>query len=141
MPCCKPAKLAAVLGLLAMALAACSPPRALEAARVLGDVAAGSGPSALKDSVPPPTRTSLSDPDGRQPLGDLYWPGEDAAAVLVLVPGAAQRGKDDPRLTAFANTLARARFAVLVPEIGNLRTQRLSAEDARPIGAAIRYLA
>jgi len=41
---------------------------------------------------------------------------------------------------AFATTFARARFAVLVPEIPNLRTQRLGPEDAQPIGAAIRYL-
>src|SRR5690606_33466513 len=36
---------------------------------------------------------------------------------------------------------ARARFAVLVPEIPNLRTQRLSPDDARPVAAAIRHLA
>lgn len=138
MPRCDP--VAGVLGVLAIALAACSPPRGLEAARVLGDIAAGSGPSALKDRVPAPTRTSLADPESAQLLGDLYWPGEDAAAVLVLVPGAVKDGKDDPRLIAFANTLARARFVVMVPEIPSLRTQRLSAEDARPIGTAIRYL-
>jgi pimeloyl-ACP methyl ester carboxylesterase len=129
-----------VLGVLAIALAGCSPPRGLEAARVLGDIAAGSRPSALKASAPAPTRTSLADPENAQLLGDLYWPGEDAAAVLVLVPGAVEDGKDDPRLIAFANTLARARFVVMVPEIPNLRTQRLSPEDARPIGTAIRYL-
>ena len=62
-------------------------------------------------------------------------------AGLILVPGAVEQGKDDPRLVAFAQTFARARFAVLVPEIPNLRTQRLSPEDARPVAATIRYLA
>ncbi|HYZ26917.1 MAG TPA: hypothetical protein VE597_08405 [Geminicoccaceae bacterium] len=123
-----------------MALAACSPPRALEAARVLTDIAAGSGPSALKENTPEPSRTPISNPGAAAPLGDLYWPGEDAAAALVLVPGAVKDGKDDPRMVAFANTFARARFAVLVPEIPNLRTRQLSPEDAGPIGAAIRYL-
>jgi hypothetical protein len=131
--------MAGLIGL-ALALAACSPPRALEAARVLADVAAGSGPSALKANTPKPTRRSIPSADAEPLLGDLYWPGEDAAAVLVLVPGAVERGKDDPRLVAFANTFARARFAVLVPEIPNLRIQHLGPEDAQPIGAAIRYL-
>jgi hypothetical protein len=129
-----------VLVLVALGLAACSPPRALESARVLADVAVGSGPSALKANTPEPERRSIPGPAGQSVLGDLYWPGEDAAAALVLVPGAVARGKDDPRLVAFANTFARARFAVLVPEIPNLRTQHLGPEDVQPIGAAIRYL-
>ena len=137
---CRAALAAGVFVLLALGLAACSPPRALEAARVLADIAAGSGPSALKAKH---ARTGAQRDcrcRGEPLLGDLYWPGEAAAAVLVLVPGAVEQGKDDPRLVAFANTFARARFAVLVPEIPNLRSQRLSPEDAQPIGAAIRYL-
>jgi hypothetical protein len=124
----------------ALALAACSPPRALEAAKMLGDIAGGTGPSALKRGTPAPVRTTIAGAEDDQPLGDLYWPGEAAAAALVLVPGAVQQGRDDPRVVAFATTFARARFAVLVPEIPNLRTQHLSPEDAAPIGAAIRYL-
>jgi hypothetical protein len=137
---CRAAQAAGVVVLVALGLAACSPPRALESARVLADVAAGSGPSALKANTPEPERRSIPGPAGQSVLGDLYWPGEDAAAALVLVPGAVARGKDDPRLVAFANTFARARFAVLVPEIPNLRTQHLGPEDVQPIGAAIRYL-
>jgi pimeloyl-ACP methyl ester carboxylesterase len=131
---------AAAIGLALATLAACSPPRALEAARVLADVAAGSGPSALKRATPEPDRLPVAGAGAAASAGDLYWPGDEAAAALVLVPGAVEQGKDDPRLVAFATTLARARFAVLVPEIPNLRTQRLSPEDARPIGAAIRHL-
>jgi len=135
------APVAGVVALLGLAsLPACSPPRALEAARVLADVAAGTEPSALKARTPEPERRSIPGAEADAPVGDLYWPGEDAAAVLVLVPGAVQQGKDDPRLVAFATTFARARFAVLVPEIPNLRTRHLGPEDAQPIGAAIRYL-
>ena len=130
-----------LLALLALALVACSPPRALEAARVLAAIAAGSGPSALEPRTPEPEHSALPGRAAQPSPGDLYWPGEAAAAVLVLVPGAVEAGKDDPRLVAFAETLARARFAVLVPEIPGLRSQRLSPEDARPIGAAIRLLA
>jgi hypothetical protein len=108
---------------------------------VLADVAAGDQPSRLKASTPEPRRWTVAGPGAGPLLGDLYWPGERALAALVLVPGAVAQGKDDPRLVAFARTFARARFAVLVPEIPNLRTQRLSPEDARPVAAAISYLA
>ena len=130
-----------MLVLLALALTACSPLRALEAVRVLGDIAAGDQPSRLKAGTPEPRRRVLPRSDSPHVLGDLYWPGEPAAAALVLVPGAVEQGKDDPRLVAFATTFARARFAVLVPEIPNLRTQQLSAEDAEPIALAIEHLA
>jgi pimeloyl-ACP methyl ester carboxylesterase len=135
--CCRRAGVAvAVL----LTLTGCSPSRVIEAARVLADVAAGNGPSGLKAAAPAPRRIPLA---GREPggtLGDLYWPANEAAAALVLVPGAVEQGKDDPRLLAFANTFARAGFAVLVPEMPGLRSQRFSAEDALPVGAAIRFL-
>lgn len=72
-------------------------------------------------------------------VGDLYWP-EQAKAALVLVPGLVPEGKDDPRLVALAQTLARARFAVLVPDIAGLRAQKVSPEDAHAIAAAINRL-
>jgi hypothetical protein len=124
-----------------LGLGACSPPRALEAMRVLGDVAAGEEPSRLKAGTPEPRRWALAASGAGDAQADLYWPGDRATAALVLVPGAARLGKDDPRLVAFAHTLARARFAVLVPDIANLRTQRLSPDDARAIAAAIHYFA
>lgn len=71
--------------------------------------------------------------------GDLYWPAA-AEAALVLVPGVVPEGKDDPRLVDLAQTLVRARFAVLVPDIANLRAQKVSPEDARAIAAAIVWL-
>jgi pimeloyl-ACP methyl ester carboxylesterase len=73
-------------------------------------------------------------------VGDLYWP-DGAKAALVLVPGVVPEGKDDPRLVALAQTLVRARFAVLVPDIANLRAQQVSPDDARAIAAAIAWLA
>ncbi|HYB10744.1 MAG TPA: hypothetical protein VEJ16_13830, partial [Alphaproteobacteria bacterium] len=54
--------------------------------------------------------------NGRRYTGDLY--GNDGArAALLLVPGAAETGKDDPRLIAFARGLADHRFLVLVPNL------------------------
>jgi len=79
--------------------------------------------------------------NGRPCRGDLYVPGDGPLGALVLIPGAAPEGKDDPRLVAFALTLARARFAVLVPELAGMRSQRLGAEDIGAVADAVTCLA
>ena len=58
----------------------------------------------------------------------------------MLVPGAAERGKDDPRLIALATSLARARFLVLVPDIESLRALTIGPEDTGRIADALRHL-
>ncbi len=132
----------AVLGLVVAGVGGCAPWRAIEAAEVLGDIAAGPGPSRLKRITPRPRMVPVAyEVAGRQRRGDLYRPGESARAALVLVPGIARAGKDDPRLVALANTLARARFTVLVPDIENLRALRVGPADAVAIADAIDYLA
>ena len=134
-------RLAAALLLALFALAACSPARTLEAWRLLGDVAAGAGPSTLKEITPAPARAAVAYAvAGRAYAGDLYRPGEAARAALVLVPGAAARGKDDPRLIALATSLARARFVVLVPDIESLRALTIGPEDVVRIADALRHL-
>ncbi|MCH8197168.1 MAG: alpha/beta hydrolase [Proteobacteria bacterium] len=132
----------AVLGLVGAGVGGCAPWRAIEAAEVLGDIAAGPGPSRLKRITPRPRMVAVAyEVAGRQRRGDLYRPGESTRAALVLVPGIARAGKDDPRLVALANTLARARFTVLVPDIENLRALRVGPADAVAIADAIDYLA
>jgi pimeloyl-ACP methyl ester carboxylesterase len=116
--------------------AACSPSRGIEAARVLADL---SSPDATPEAGITPTAVAFP-PGSGVAGGDLYWRA-DATAALVLVPGVVPEGKDDPRLVDFAQTLVRARFAVLVPDIANLRAQRVSPADARAIAAAITWLA
>jgi len=59
----------------------------------------------------------------------------------VLVPGVQAEGIDEPRLVALAKTLARARFAVLVPEIPGMRRLTVHASDVRVIADACRWLA
>lgn len=121
----------------------CSSTRLGEAARLLADIEAGGGPSALKEATSPPERRPVRfETAGRSYSGDLYMPGggEAALAAMVLVPGVAPTGKDDPRLVAFATTFARARFRVLVPDIQNLRALRVRPEDARAIADASAWL-
>ena len=125
----------------ALALQACAPGRALEAKRLLEDVAAGDGPSALKETTPAPSRTLVHfTVEGRARSGDLYRPAEPPLAALVLVPGVTPAGKDDRRLVALATSLARVRFTVLVPEIPNLRELQVRPDDAAVIADAVRAL-
>ncbi len=127
---------------LAISVAACSPGRAIESTFVLSDMAAGTGSSYLKRSTPEPERRPIAYlVEGRHRSGDLYSPGEQSTASVVVVPGVTPDGKDDPRLVAFATTLARARFEVLVPEIGSLRALKVSSADAQDVADAVRRLA
>lgn len=119
---------------------ACVLPSA-EAILVLQDLSVGDRPSRLKGMTPAPTRRTISyEVDGRNYWGDLYMPGVAPGAGLVVIPGAARTGKDDPRLVAFATTLSRARFAVLVPDMEGVRHLRVRPEDAQQVGDAFRYL-
>jgi dienelactone hydrolase len=123
-------------------LAACSPQRATEAVTLLEDIAAAGAPTpGQKPEGEDVARRSLRYRTAETwRRADLYEAAEPSEAALVLVPGAARGGKDDPRFRAFAGALARAGFLVLAPEIENLRELKVTPEDSRPIGDAIRYL-
>lgn len=107
----------------------------------LEDLAVGHEKSRLKSQTPEPKRLSIDyEIKSFQYQADLYIPQESALASIVLIPGVAAQGKDDLRLVAFATTLARSRFMVLVPEISNLRELKIRAEDSRTIIDAFTYL-
>ncbi|MDO9244833.1 MAG: hypothetical protein Q7U32_13630 [Rhodocyclaceae bacterium] len=134
-------------------LAGCAPVRHYEAALVLQDIAAVQGASRLKQTTAAPLRQSIAyTVDGRERRGDLYLPAKLPAklpvnlpanirAAIVAVPGAVPLGKDDPRLVAFATTLARAGFAVLAPDLAGFRELSVRPADTREIADAFSYLA
>jgi len=141
---------------LLIALTGCAPARHYEAALVLQDFAAGKADSRLKRTTPEPLRKNLTyTVAGRVHHADLYLPaalegcgvpGQVPAshcprAALVAVPGAVPMSKDDPRLVAFATTLARAGFAVLAPDIEGYRELRIRPANAREIADAFAYVA
>jgi len=111
--------------------------RAQEAAALLSDIAAGEGPSQLKRDTPAPERRPIVYSGG---FGDLYVSPEGTVAALVLVPGLARTGKDDPRLVAFATSLARVRFAVLVPDVESLRALKVRPADIDTVADAALWL-
>jgi hypothetical protein len=109
----------------------CAPSRLIASARVLRDI------RSRIDAGPDVHRAAVSfRPRGVPRTGDLYRAGKPVAG-LVLAPGAAQLGKDDPRLVAFAQALARARFEVLIPDLPGLRNLRVNADDAGIIADAL----
>jgi dienelactone hydrolase len=111
-------------------LAAC----ASEPARLLSDIESGTGPSALKATTPAPTRIGHPVPGT---LADLYRPADAARARVVVVPGLADAGRRDPRLVAFAESLARVGFLVLVPDLPAASRGSADAADAEAVAAAV----
>ena len=124
-------------------LAACTPrvPGDSDAALALEDIAAGFGGSRLKDQTPRPERHTIDfNVEGRTYQGDLYLSSQETRAGIVLVPGVVPRGKDDGRIVALAQTLARLQFAVLVPDLHGPRHYRVRAHDVREVADAVRHL-
>lgn len=107
-----------------------------EAARLLADIEAGPAPSALKRETPAPVLEPWPVPGT---AADLWrpGPGAEARARLVLVPGLSEAGRRDARLVPLAQSLARAGFVVLVPDLPAARRLAVSASDAEAIAAAI----
>lgn len=118
----------------------CAAERGVEALKLLNDIANGTRPAASDGGVT--VRGVAYDAAIGDDDADLYLPAAapPADAALVLVPGLAPRGKDDPRLVALAGALARARIAVLVPEIASLRGLRAGPENVHDIAEALRFL-
>ena len=124
-------------------LSGCSLPRAYESALVLADAVAGEAPSRLKTRTPEPKRVAITYAiENRDRRADLYTPATGAPrAGIVLVPGVVPEGKDNPELAAFARTLARVGFAVLVPDMPGFARLRIHPDDTDLVADAFRYLA
>jgi pimeloyl-ACP methyl ester carboxylesterase len=106
----------------------------LDAARVL---------AALVDGTSAPGERTTVDYQvaGRPHQGDLYPATGTARVGLVVIPGAAELGKDDQRLVRFAATLAEAGFTVLVPDIASQKALQVGPENVTDVADAIDWLA
>jgi len=113
-----------------------------DAALALEDISAGYESSRLKRRTPAPERRPVEyEIAERRYHGDTYVSPEGTLAGIMLVPGVVAKGKDDPRLVALAQTLARMRFAVFVPDMKGLRQLRVRVSDVREVADGFRYLA
>lgn len=132
----RPAPLTLGILALAFALGACAPlGDAVDAFGLLRDLRAASAePVAVSDR-----REVTWTHRGEVLAADLYRPREPLAA-LVLMPGLGRDGRRDARVVAFARALARAQFAVMVPDVPNFQAQRVSADDGALVADAVRDL-
>jgi dienelactone hydrolase len=74
--------------------------------------------------------------------GRLYWPGDEPQAPgIVLVHGVHFKGIDEPRLRAFALTIAASGVAVLTPEVRELCDYRIDVASVEAIASAAHVLA
>ena len=111
-----------------------------EAGLVLEDLITSD--SRLRKRTPEPAfRTFSTSVDGAQLRGDLYLPAGSVRAGIVLVPGLAVAGRNDPRLVALARTLARVDFMVLIPDVPGFRAYRMGSDDVQVLVAALQALA
>ena len=111
-----------------------------EAVLLLADVVGQPLPAWL-DLRPQATRRLVTYERGTRTYNaDFYIPDADVQAGIVFVAGAAEHGKDDPRVIAFSASLARSRFAVLVPDVVALRELRLLPETEQDIADALDWL-
>lgn len=134
----------------ALALLGCGPANPLQqiaclpngdALMLVDDMVATAENTRLKAITAEPVRTTVPYVvDGRAHEGDLYLSGTPQAG-MVLVPGASTAGKDDVRVVAMAKSLSRSRFAVLVPDLPNVKALRVQPSDARRLADALSYLA
>jgi pimeloyl-ACP methyl ester carboxylesterase len=92
---------------------------------------------AIGRGVPRPFAAEVTrhDVDLEGVTGHLYWPGRPAPAVVVI-PGAAPLGKDDPRAVRLARSVARAGRVVFVPDL-ELTDRRFVQEDVDRLVTAV----
>ena len=98
---------------------------------------------ALAWVTPAPAVKQVEIPKGNEKIAaDIYYrPKSGKRAAILLTHGIIEDGKNDPRLIRFANSLARAGFVVLVPDLKGMKSFRILFSDVDDIVASVHYLA
>ena len=115
----------------------------LQAAAVLAQLNGQPVPRWLRPiSAMPLTMRTLTIPSSAGLVSArLYTPtNRPFAPGLVLVPGIHYLGMNEPRLMAFARSLAACGLRVLTPELPNSRDYRIVPGDVQAIGDSVQWL-
>jgi pimeloyl-ACP methyl ester carboxylesterase len=124
--------------LLMWAAASGLPARAVTAARILDELRRPRDDSWLRRGTPAPLESIVTlEHEGRRYLADVYRPARGSGTPLLLIPGAVEEGKDDPRVAPFARLLARAGFIVIVPDLPSLRAVRAHPDNVHELADAV----
>jgi len=116
----------------------------LQAAAVLDQLNGRPVPRLLRPiaAMPLTTRTLVIPSVAGLVRARLYTPVQRPDAPgLVLVPGITYLGMNEPRLIAFARSLAACGLRVLTPELPDSRDYRIDPGDIAAVGDAVEWLA
>lgn len=92
-------------------------------------------------AMPVTTRTLTVPSEGGAMAARLYTPAtRPNAPGVVLVPGIHSLGVDEPRLVAFARSLAACGLRVMTPEMPGSRDYKIAPGDVTAIGDAAHWL-
>lgn len=115
----------------------------LQAAAILRQLDGKAVPNVLRPiaALPVTTRTlTISSAAGAVPAR-LYSPlNRPDAPGIVIVPGIHYLGMDEPRLVAFAHSMAGCGLRVLTPELPGSRDYRIVPADVQAIGDSVQWL-
>lgn len=114
-----------------------------QAAIVIGDIFTEQliGTNLAAAVTPEPRMVEDDDSFAGIPMRVTYWrPGwGDLHPAIMIVPGAAPRGNDEPTLRRFGLTLSRAGYLVMLPEFPFLKEGRFDSAATRQLDAAFAH--
>lgn len=115
----------------------------LQAAAILDQLNGTPVPRLLRPitAMPVTTRTMIIPSSGELVKARLYTPIHSPNAPgLVLIPGIHYLGMDEPRLIAFARSMAACGLRVLTAELPDSRDYRILPSDVQAIGDSVQWL-
>lgn len=115
----------------------------LQAAAILDQMNGKPVPQPLRplDAMPLTTQTLTIPSSSGLVEARLYTPSRSPNAPgLVLIPGIHYRGMDEPRLVAFARSMAACGLRVLTPQLPDSPDYRIQPSDVQAIGDSVQWL-
>ena len=114
-----------------------------QAAILIGDIFSEQliGTNLAAAVTPEPRMVEADDSFAGTPMRVTYWrPGwGDRHPAIMIVPGAAPRGNDEPTMRSFGLTLSRAGYLVMLPEFPFLKEGRFDSAATRQLDAAFAH--
>lgn len=114
-----------------------------QAAILIGDIFSEQlvGTNLAAAVTPEPRMVEANDSFAGTPMRVTYWrPGwGDRHPAIMIVPGAAPRGNDEPTMRSFGLTLSRAGYLVMLPEFPFLKEGRFDSAATRQLDAAFAH--
>jgi len=131
------------MALVVVAFVAIQAPAYLKAYAILSELNGQPVPRLLRPMAAEPLATqALTLPSSAGPVSAMLYTPVDHPDTpgMVLVPGIHYLGIKEPRLVAFARSLASCGLRVLTPELPNSRDYQIQPSDVQAIGDSVQWL-